>query len=245
VTAGHEPAEPPLNILVTGGSGASGVAVARALREAGHRVFTVGSNPGRIQSAAQQAGDGVAPFVCDLARMEEVRQLRADVTAVAGPMDAVIHLVGGWRGAQGIAAQTDEDWDYLEQGAVTTLRNVSRVFYDDVASSRSGRFAIVSSTTATRPTAATASYAAAKAAAEAWTLAVADGFRKAAAGDGGGQAAAVVLVVKALVDRQMRLDHPERTFAGATDVEDLARAVVALFDAPAADLNGRRLQLAP
>ncbi|MFN3924507.1 MAG: SDR family NAD(P)-dependent oxidoreductase, partial [Pseudarthrobacter sp.] len=68
-----------LNVLVTGGSGASGIAVARAFREAGHRVFTVGSDQARISAAAEQAGDGVAPFVCDLARMEEVRQLRAEV----------------------------------------------------------------------------------------------------------------------------------------------------------------------
>jgi 3-oxoacyl-[acyl-carrier protein] reductase len=244
VTAATGPAKQPLNVLVTGGSGASGVAVARALREAGHRVFTVGSDLHRIQSAAQQAGDGVAPFVCDLARMEEVRQLRADVTAAAGPMDAVIHLVGGWRGAQGITDQTDEDWDFLERGAITTLRNVSRVFYDDVAASGCGRFAMVSSTTAAEPTAATANYATAKAAAEAWTLAVADGLSRDAGRNGGGAAAAVVLVVKALVDDRMRARHPERSFAGATDVEDLARAVVGLFAAPAAELNGRRLQLA-
>ncbi|MCD5341928.1 SDR family NAD(P)-dependent oxidoreductase [Arthrobacter sp. AK04] len=233
-----------LNVLVTGGSGASGVAVARALREAGHRVFTVGSDRARISAAAEQAGDGVAPFVCDLAQMEEVRQLRADVSAAAGPMDAVIHLVGGWRGARGITDQTDEDWEFLERGAITTLRNVSRVFYDDVAASPNGRFALVSSTAVSKPSAAGASYAAAKAAAEAWTMAVADGFRR-DSGNGGGAAAAVVLVVKALVDKELRHSHPGRTFPGATDVGDLARAVVGLFLSPAAELNGSRLLLAP
>jgi len=233
-----------LNVLVTGGSGASGVAVARALREAGHRVFTVGSDRARISAAAEQAGDGVAPFVCDLAQMEEVRQLRAEVSAAAGPMDAVIHLVGGWRGARGITDQTDEDWEFLERGVITTLRNVSRVFYDDVAASPNGRFALVSSTAVSKPSAAGASYAAAKAAAEAWTMAVADGFRR-DSGNGGGAAAAVVLVVKALVDEELRHSHPGRTFPGATDVGDLARAVVGLFQSPAAELNGSRLLLAP
>jgi 3-oxoacyl-[acyl-carrier protein] reductase len=233
-----------LNVLVTGGSGASGVAVARALREAGHRVFTVGSDRARISAAAEQAGDGVAPFVCDLAQMEEVRQLRAEVSAAAGPMDAVIHLVGGWRGARGITDQTDEDWEFLERGVITTLRNVSRVFYDDVAASPNGRFALVSSTAVSKPSAAGASYAAAKAAAEAWTMAVADGFRR-DSGNGGGAAAAVVLVVKALVDKELRHSHPGRTFPGATDVGDLARAVVGLFQSPAAELNGSRLLLAP
>jgi 3-oxoacyl-[acyl-carrier protein] reductase len=232
--------ESPLNVLVTGGSGASGVAVARALNHAGCRVFTVGSNRQRIEAAAQQAGDGITPLVCDLAMLDDVRRLREDVSAAAGPVDAVIHLVGGWRGATGIPDQSDEDWDFLHQGAVTTLRNVSRVFFDDIAASANGRFAMVSSTALDQPAAGVASYVAAKAAAEAWTMAMADGFRKAA----GGQAAAVVLVVKALVDEGLRRRNPERSFPGATDVEELAAAVVRLFKAPADELNGARLRLA-
>lgn len=262
------PGTPRLNVLVTGGSGASGVAVARALHAAGHRVFTVGSDQARIDAAAEKAGDGVTGLVCDLSRLEDVRQLGKDVSAAAGTIDAVIHLVGGWRGATGIADQTDEDWDFLERGAITTLRNVSRIFYDHIAASPYGRFAMVSSTAVAKPAAATASYVAAKAAAEAWTMAMADGFRRAnaAAGDdtaanntaandtaangtarntGRGEAAAVVLVVKALVDDEMRRNHPERKFPGATDVEDLAGAVVGLFDTPASGLNGSRLVLAP
>ena len=43
----------------------------------------------------------------------------------------------------------------------------------------------------------------------------------------------------------MRQAHPERTFPGATDVEDLAAAVVGLFHRPAAELNGRRLRWPP
>lgn len=233
----------PLTVLVTGGSGASGISTARALAAAGHRVATVGSDPARIRQAAEKAGDGVTPFTCDLAVLEQVRRLRDDVTAASGTVDGVIHLVGGWRGAKGITDQTDDDWDFLERGAVTTLRNVSRVFFDDIATSATGRFAMVSSTALAKPTAAVASYVAAKAAAEAWTLAVADGFRRAAEA-GTGQAAASILVVKALVDDDLRRAHPERKFPGATDVADLAAAVVRLFGTPFAELNGTRLLLA-
>ncbi|MFF1830621.1 hypothetical protein [Paenarthrobacter sp. NPDC058040] len=48
---------PPLTVLVTGGSSASGVATAHALGAAGHKVFTVGSDPGRIQSTADQPAE--------------------------------------------------------------------------------------------------------------------------------------------------------------------------------------------
>lgn len=245
-----------IQVLVAGGSSASGVAVARALSRAGCTVFTVGSDPGRIAAAAAAAGPDVKPLTCDLASLPAVRRLHEELSRTAGGMDGVIHLVGGWRRAQGIADQSDEDWNFLESSSVTTLRNVTRVFYGDLTASPNGRFAMVSSMAVTAPSAAVANYAAAKAAAETWTMALADGFRRDAADVGSDtqqdapgrpapdqHSAAVVLVVKALVDDAMRSRHPERTFPGYTDVDDLAAAVVGLFGKPAAELNGQRILL--
>ncbi|UKA51537.1 SDR family NAD(P)-dependent oxidoreductase [Arthrobacter sp. FW305-123] len=239
-----------LNILVTGGSSASGIAVARALGAAGHKVLTVGSDEARIKAAAAEAGHEATPLVCNLAGLQSVKDLAGTVRGLGiENIDGVIHLVGGWRGAKGIEDQTDGDWEAMERSAVTTLRNVSRVFYHQLESSPHGRLAMVSSTTATAPTAAAASYAAAKAAAEAWTLAVADGFSRAQSANKDAPAeqhsAAVILVVKALVDATMRKAQPERRFPGFTDVEELATAVVGLFEQPAAALNGQRILLAP
>jgi NADP-dependent 3-hydroxy acid dehydrogenase YdfG len=240
-----------LAVLVTGGSGPSGIAVAGALRRAGFTVFTVGSDQARIEAAAAQAGAGVVPFACDLASLPAVRELHRILARTAGRIDGVIHLVGGWRGAQGITDQSDEDWDFLERSAVTTVRNVTRVFYGDLVASDSGRFAMVSSTAVGQPAAGVANYVAAKAAAEAWTMAVADGFRSDQTGDPKVNgtttlsSAAVVFVVKALVDAGMRSRQPERKFPGYTDVEDLAAAVVGLFGQSAAELNGKRLPLTP
>lgn len=230
-------------VLVAGGSSASGIAVARALRGDGCTVYTVGSDPDRIAAAAAEAGPGVTPLTCDLASLPAVRRLHGELSRMAGGIDGVIHLVGGWRGAQGIADQSDEDWNFLESSSVTTLRNVTRMFYGDLAASPNGRFAMVSSTAVAAPSAAVASYAAAKAAAETWTMAMADGFRREAGEAAEEHSAAVVLVVKALVDGAMRSRHPERTFPGYTDVEDLADAVVGLFGKPAAELNGQRILL--
>jgi hypothetical protein len=76
-------------------------------------------------------------------------------------------------------------------------------------------------------------------------MAMAEGFRRENQADGNQHSAAVVFVVKALVDAGMRASHPERKFPGYTDVEQLAAAAVGLFSQPAVELNGQRLLLVP
>ena len=115
-----------------------------------------------------------------------------------GRIDGLIHLVGGWRGGGGLAGQSDEDYRALEAG-LTALRHASRAFDADLRASDAGRLAIVSSTAVERPLAGGANYAAVKAASEAWTRAVAQGFAKAARDAGIEQTgAAVIFRVKAL-----------------------------------------------
>ena len=101
-----------------------------------------------------------------------------------------------------------------------------------------GRFALISSVQAQAPTSTNAAYAAAKAAAEAWTLALADEL----AGDGG---AANILVVHAIVTPQMREADPDKAFKTFTDAADIAAALAFLFGDHAEKMNGQRLSLHP
>ncbi|MHA7178367.1 SDR family NAD(P)-dependent oxidoreductase [Arthrobacter sp. Sr24] len=240
-------------VVIAGGSSAAGVTVASALLGAGMRVLTVGSDAGRIQAAARLT-DGAVPLVCNLGDPDDVADLLEDIHEGFGPVDGLIHLVGGWRGGDGIAGQSDADWDFLHTTVLTTLRTTSRAFYPDLAASPVGRLAIVSSTTVTDPGAGDANYASIKAAAETWVRSVAAGFASGApaAGEVGttaasegmeGGAAGVVLVVKALVDDAMRARSPQRRFPGFTDVAVLGQAVAGLFSTPAAQLNGARIIL--
>lgn len=226
-----------LTVLVAGAASASGTAVAKALAAEGAAVVAVGSNAARLEHAFSDL-PGAELHTCDLSRPEEVARLAADLQEAHGGIDGLIHLVGGWRGGSTLADQSDEDWDFLQTSILTTLRNTSRSFYGQLAASPHGRLAIVSSTSVDDPTPGNAGYAAAKAAAETWVQAVAAGF-------GGTGAAAVVFVVKALVDEAMRAAAPERKFPNYTDVAELGAAAVRLFSTPAAPLNGRRISLLP
>ncbi len=204
-------------VLIAGATSASGEAVARALVVAGATVLAVGTRPEALDALAA-AVPGVDTLVCDLSDRSAVAELAMRIHLEFPRIDGLIHLVGGWRGGGGIAGQTDEDWAFLER-SFETLRNTSRIFYDDLVGSPAGRLAIVSSTAVDRPSAGGANYAAAKAAADAWTRAIAQGFAKQAP-----DAAAAIFVVKSLAGLE----------------EELATRVVDLWAHDPSTINGVR-----
>ncbi len=179
-------------MLIAGATSRAGIAVASGLSDAGATVIAVGSDAGRLAAVKEQV-PGVTTYVCDLASWSAVAELAETVHAEHGPVDGLIHLVGGWRGGGGLAGQSDEDWDFLHTRIMTTLRHTTRAFHDDLLASPAGRLAIVSSVTTAAPMPGGANYSAAKAAAETWTRAIGNGFAKA-----GSTAATTIFVVHAL-----------------------------------------------
>ncbi len=219
-------------ILIAGATSAAGHACAAALTEAGAHVVAVGSNAERL-AELELAVPGVITRVCDLSDFAAVSGLAEEIRVTAakyrqGGIDGLIHLVGGWRGGGGLAGQSDDDWQVLES-AFSTLRHTTRAFNEQLLASDAGRLAIVSSVSVERPLAGGANYAAAKAAADTWTRAVAQGFKKAGADSLTGEpsAAAVIYVVKALSGLE----------------QQLAQSVVGLWSHPAAELNGTHIAL--
>ena len=157
-----------------------------------------------------------------------------------GGTDALIHLVGGWRGGEPLATTPLADYDFLHDLLVRTLQHATRAFYDALAQSPNGRFVLVSSSQAQAPSGTNASYAATKAAAESWTLALADQFRSDESA-----ATANVLVVNAILTPQMREENPDKPYKTFTAAEDIAAAIAYLCSDSAAKMNGKRLALHP
>jgi NADP-dependent 3-hydroxy acid dehydrogenase YdfG len=220
-------------VIIAGATSASGRIAARVLRDAGARVVAVGRDAGRLRDlldsletdAASLAGGtagSVRTEVCDLGDETAVASLAERIHETDGPVDGVLHLVGGWRGGGGLAGQTDDDYRFLE-GSLTALRHVSRAFDADLKASEAGRLAVVSSTAVARPVAGAANYAAVKAATEAWTRAVAQGFTKDARDSGGQPAAAsVIFRVKSLdgLEEALAQRFADLWLADATEIND-------------------------
>ena len=200
-------------VVLAGATSEAGLATATALIAAGARVIATGRSEERL-AALRDAG--AQTEIADATSFAEMTALAERL----GPVDAVIPLVGGWRGGGGLAGQSDADFDALLP-ALQAVRATSRAFDVAIRASDAGRFAIVSSTVVTRPLAGGANYAAMKAASEAWARAVAQGYAKAAR-DAGDDLRAASVVFRA---------------EGALQADALSRAVVALWDRDAAALN--------
>ncbi|WP_374976940.1 SDR family NAD(P)-dependent oxidoreductase [Microbacterium trichothecenolyticum] len=220
-------------VIIAGATSASGLAAARVLRDAGARVVAVGRDAGKLRDLAGALETDAAPLgsdpagvvrteVCDLGDEAAVASLAERIRETEGPVDGLLHLVGGWRGGGGLAAQTDADFRFLE-GSLTALRHVSRAFDADLRASGAGRLAVVSSTAVARPLAGGANYAAVKAATEAWTRAVAQGFAKDARDSGRPLAAAsVIFRVKSLdgLEEALAQRFADLWIADATEIND-------------------------
>ncbi|MBK3565413.1 MULTISPECIES: SDR family NAD(P)-dependent oxidoreductase [unclassified Streptomyces] len=234
-------------IAVAGAGGPAGHAVLLRLAEAGATVVGSDAHPERLAEAVDAAryahgGATVVGDTVDLLDPQATRDWAAHIEKDFGRVDGLVHLVGGWRGSATFTETDLADWDLLEKLLIRTVQHTSLAFYDGLERSDRGRYLLISAAGASKPTAGNAAYSASKAAAEAWTLAMADGYRKAGGADGPTSAAAI-MVVKALVHDAMRAERPNAKFAGFTDVKDLAEAIAGVWDKPAAEVNGNRLWL--
>lgn len=230
-------------LAVAGAAGGLGPSVVRRLLDAGAAVAATDVSQDRLDSLGGDLGAPAEAFdarAVDLLDESAARNWAGALGERFGRVDGLVHLVGGWRGGEPLADASLDDYAWLHDLLVRTVQHATRAFRDPLASSNAGRFVLVSSAQAQAPSGTNAAYAAAKAAAEAWTLALADDFREA-----GASATANVVVVNAIVTPQMRVDNPDKAYRTFTSTEDIAEAIAWVCSDAAAKMNGKRLPLHP
>lgn len=224
---------------IAGVGGGLGPSVAERLAAAGATVAGTDRDQARIDEVGTASGlpaerwDGRA---VDLLDEEATRAWCAALLERFGRVDGLLHLVGGWRGGTPLHEAPPADWELLHELLIRTVQHTTRAFHDALLASEHGRFVLVSAKQAQAPTDSNAAYAAAKAAAEAWTLALADGFA-------GSSATANIVVVDAILTPRMRAESPEGDFSSFTPAEHLAAAIAFLCSDAAQEMNGQRLPL--
>ena len=228
-------------IAIAGAGGGLGPLVCAELYAAGASVAMTDVGQERLDELAAELGlddERCDRRAVDLLDEDATRAWAGALEERFGGVDGVVHLVGGWRGGEPIESASMDDYEWLHDLLVRTVQRTSRVFHGALTRSGRGRFVLVSSAQAQAPEGTNAAYAATKAAAETWTLALADSF----AGTG---ATANIVVVNAIETPRMREENPDTERPTFTPAEDLADAIAFLCSDSAARMNGQRLSLHP
>lgn len=223
-------------IAIAGAGGNLGPTVVRVLAEQGARLALGGRKQELLEALATELGIEADTTSVDLLDPASTRAWVDGIVSRFGQVDGLVHIVGGWKGGTPIEEAPLEDWDALHELLIRTLQHSTQAFATPLMESGRGRFVLISAGQAQAPTHTNAAYAAAKAAAETWTLALADRFR-------GTGATANIVVVGAIVTPAMREESPDKDFSTFTPAESIAEAIAYLCSDGAGPMNGKRLDL--
>jgi NAD(P)-dependent dehydrogenase (short-subunit alcohol dehydrogenase family) len=229
-------------IAIAGAGGGLGPVVAKRLADAGATIGLADRTDEHAEVTRKQFADlpdnRIDSRGVDLLDESATKAWAAALTDRFGGVDALLHLVGGYRGGDPIHSFDLADYEHLHDRLVRTVQLTTRAFHPALTASNHGRFLLVSAAAARNPTDTNAAYASAKAAAEAWTLALADSFA-------GTSATANIIVVNAIETPRMREENPDEERPSFTPAEDLAEAIAFICSDAAKRMNGQRLALHP
>jgi 3-oxoacyl-[acyl-carrier protein] reductase len=149
--------------LVTGGSRGIGLAVCRALAEAGARLAVVDlDGDGAAQAADALPGDAHRGYACDVAGAEEVQTTVAAVESDLGPVDVLVNNAGITRDNI-LVRMTDKEFDEVIATNLKGAFNFTRAVSRGMMKRRGGAILNVASVVGLIGNAGQANYAASKA----------------------------------------------------------------------------------
>lgn len=211
-----------MGVLITGAGGGLGTAVCRTFADSGATVIAV-----------DRAWHEKQPFITIAADLTSAGGCRAMIEQACqhGPVEALVHLVGGFRGGPSVAETTDADWEMMMNVNVRIAFNAIRAALDPMLKSKRGRIVAIGARAAVEPAPRYAAYAVSKAALVALIRNVAAEVK-----DSGITANAVL---PSTIDTPAnRKAMPNADFSKWVAPESIARLLVWLCSDEGADVSG-------
>jgi 3-oxoacyl-[acyl-carrier protein] reductase len=226
-------------VAISGATGGAGRAAALAFARAGARLGLIGTDEARLRSLAAEldlAQDRWHPGVGDLRDPDDARGAAAAVAGVLGPVDVLLHLVGGWTGGTPCVEVTVDDFDSMLGQHVYSTLNMIQAVVPGMLERGWGRVMAISTPLASEPGPRGGGYVAAKAAEEALVRTLARDL----AGTG---VTANLVMVKTIDAKHERDTEPSPKNASWTTPEEIAEVMLFLASEAAATINGARIPL--
>src|SRR5580658_9414127 len=144
-----------MGVLITGANGGLGTAVCRAFQETGATVIGVARTWTEPVSFVTLSADLTTSEGCDAM----VGQALAH-----GPIDALVHILGGFGGGQTIAETSDKTWDGMMTLNLRAAFCAMRAVLKPMTEAKYGRIVAIGSRASVEPLPNYAAYSVAKAA---------------------------------------------------------------------------------
>jgi 3-oxoacyl-[acyl-carrier protein] reductase len=226
-------------VAIPGATGAAGRAAVAAFAAAGCTVGLIGTDAEKLRTLAadlQLAEGRWQGAAGDVTSAEDARRVVAEITQALGPVDVLVHVIGGWLG--GVAAVEVDPADVqtsFDQHVFSTLHMVQAVVPGMVERGW-GRVFAISQPLASEPGPRGGGYLMAKAAQEVQLRSLARDL----AGSG---VTANLLIVKTIDKDHERDREPSTKNAQWTTPEEIATTMVMLCGDEASSINGARIPL--
>ncbi len=167
--------KPPARIaLVTGGTGAIGTEICRALAKAGCRIGALGHPSETTRIGAWQAALGcpVVVELCDLGNFDAAAAAIASIERQLGPVDILVNAAGITRDAR-LSKMHPQQWREVISSNLDSVFNATQPVFEGMCARGFGRIVNISSVNGQRGQFGQANYSAAKAGMHGFTMAVA------------------------------------------------------------------------
>src|SRR5262245_60383983 len=129
-------------VVVTGASGGLGTSVVRVLLASGANVVAVGRGQAGLEKL--RAGLLVDPTSSLELRVADVGNAEGAAKALAGDVDALVHVAGGWAGGHPLADSPDDELDQMLDANLRSTWFAARAALRTMrASGRGGRIVFV------------------------------------------------------------------------------------------------------
>jgi NAD(P)-dependent dehydrogenase (short-subunit alcohol dehydrogenase family) len=220
-------------VLVTGATGALGTAVTKRLIDDGYRVAATWVDKEQAETLREAIGstEDLMLVETDVTDPSSIAASVEDVEAQLGPVDALVHLVGGWKGGKPVHEITQDIWDRMINLNLRSALLCSQAVLPSMRKRAWGRIILVSSRTARENRSGQSAYAIAKMGVAVLAETIAEENREL-------DVTANVVAPSTLNTAANRAAMPDADFASWVPPDDVAASISFLCSDAAGQLRG-------